>query len=77
MRSRLMLITCTLEPLGYRVTETFDGLSAIAAYETALREGHPYDLVISECRQSSEGTPQPRTRAGRPLRNLVYNNSPD
>ncbi len=43
-----MLVTCTLEPLGYQVTETLDGLSAIAAYETALREGRPYRLVISD-----------------------------
>ena len=43
-----MLVTCTLQPLGYEVTETLDGLSAIAAYETALREGRPYRLVISD-----------------------------
>ena len=43
-----MLVTCVLEPLGYQVTETLDGLSAIAAYETALREGRPFDLVISD-----------------------------
>ncbi len=43
-----MLVTCTLEPLGYQVTEMVDGLTAIAAYETALREGRPYRLVISD-----------------------------
>ena len=43
-----MLVTCALEPLGYQVTETLDGLSAIAAYETALREGRPFHLVISD-----------------------------
>ena len=43
-----MLVTCALEPHGYEVTETIDGLSAIAAYETALREGRPYRLVISD-----------------------------
>ena len=43
-----MLVTCTLEPLGYQVTETLDGLSAIAAYEAAMREGRPYHLVISD-----------------------------
>ena len=43
-----MLVTCTLEPLGYQVTETLDGLSAIAAYEAALSEGRPYHLVISD-----------------------------
>ena len=43
-----MLVTCTLEPLGYQVTEVLDGASAITAYETALREGRPYALVISD-----------------------------
>ena len=43
-----MLVTCTLEPLGYEVTEVCDGLAAIAAYETAMREGRPYRLVISD-----------------------------
>ncbi len=43
-----ILVTCTLEPLGYQVTEAYDGQAAIAAYETALREGHPYQLVISD-----------------------------
>jgi PAS domain S-box-containing protein len=43
-----MLVTCTLEPLGYEVTEACDGLSAITAYEKALREGRPYQLVISD-----------------------------
>ena len=43
-----MLVTCTLEPLGYEVTERLDGLSAIDAYEAALRAGRPYRLVISD-----------------------------
>ena len=43
-----MLVTCTLEPLGYQVTEAYDGLTAIAAYEAALRENRPYHLVISD-----------------------------
>ncbi len=43
-----MLVTCALEPLGYEVTETNDGKQAIAAYEKALQEGRPYDLVISD-----------------------------
>ena len=43
-----MLVTCTLEPLGYEVTEKLDGISAIAAYEAALHEGRPYRLVISD-----------------------------
>ncbi len=43
-----MLVTCTLEPLGYEVTEACDGLSAIAAYEAAMNEGRPYHLVISD-----------------------------
>ena len=42
------MASSALEPLGYQVTETLDGLSAIAAYETALREGRPYRLVISD-----------------------------
>ena len=43
-----MLVTCALEPLGYQVTETNDGRDAIAAYEKAMQEGRPYDLVISD-----------------------------
>ncbi len=43
-----MLVTCTLEPLGYEVTESCDGLAAIAIYEAALRAGRPYHLVISD-----------------------------
>ena len=43
-----MLVTCALEPLGYEVTETNDGLSAIAAYQKAMDEDRPFDLVISD-----------------------------
>ncbi len=43
-----MLVTCALEPLGYQVTETNDGVDAIAAYEKAMQEGRPYDIVISD-----------------------------
>jgi len=43
-----MLVTCALEPLGYEVTETNDGLGAIAAYQKAMEENRPYDLVISD-----------------------------
>ena len=43
-----MLVTCTLEALGYEVTEKLDGLSAIDAYEAAMSEGRPYRLVISD-----------------------------
>jgi two-component system cell cycle sensor histidine kinase/response regulator CckA len=43
-----MLVTCALEPLGYEVTEANDGLSAIAAYQKAMDEKRPYDLVISD-----------------------------
>jgi PAS domain S-box-containing protein len=43
-----MLVTCALEPLGYEVTETNDGLSAIVAYQKAMDENRPYDLVISD-----------------------------
>ncbi len=43
-----MLVTCALEPLGYEVTETNDGRQTIAAYEKAMKEGRPYDLVISD-----------------------------
>jgi CheY-like chemotaxis protein len=42
------LVTCALEPLGYRVTETNDALTAIRTYEEALRAGEPFDLVISD-----------------------------
>jgi PAS domain S-box-containing protein len=43
-----MLVTCALEELGYKVTETNDGTQAIAAYEKAMKEGKPYDLFISD-----------------------------
>jgi len=43
-----MLVTCTLEDLGYKVTETNDGKDAIAAYEKAMKDGQPYDLFISD-----------------------------
>jgi len=43
-----MLVTCALEELGYKVTETNDGKDAIAAYEKAMKEGKPYDLFISD-----------------------------
>ncbi|MDR3405554.1 MAG: PAS domain S-box protein [Chthoniobacter sp.] len=43
-----MLVTCTLEELGYKVTETNDGKDAIAAYEKAMKDGKPYDLFISD-----------------------------
>ncbi len=43
-----MLVTCALEPLGYEVTETNDGTDALIAYEKAMKEGRPYDLVISD-----------------------------
>jgi CheY-like chemotaxis protein len=43
-----MLVTCALEDLGYKVTETNDGKDAIAAYEKAMQEGTPYDLFISD-----------------------------
>ena len=43
-----MLVTCALEPLGYEVTETNDGLSTIAAYQKAMAESRRYDLVISD-----------------------------
>lgn len=43
-----MLVTCALEELGYKVTETNDGTEAIAAYEKAMKEGQPYDLFISD-----------------------------
>ena len=43
-----MLVTCALEPLGYEVTETNDGVDAIAAYQKAMEEGRPYALVISD-----------------------------
>ncbi len=43
-----MLVTCALEELGYKVTETNDGTQAIAAYEKAMKDGQPYDLFISD-----------------------------
>jgi PAS domain S-box-containing protein len=43
-----MLVTCALEPLGYDVTEVNDGLSAIVAYQKAMDENRPFDLVISD-----------------------------
>ncbi len=43
-----MLVTCALEPLGYEVTETQDGLVALEKYEEAMKSGRKYDLVISD-----------------------------
>ena len=43
-----MLVTCALEPFGYEVTETNDGADAIIAYQSAMEEGRPYALVISD-----------------------------
>ena len=43
-----MLVTCALEPLGYEVTETQDGLVALEKYADAMRSGRKYDLVISD-----------------------------
>jgi PAS domain S-box-containing protein len=43
-----MLVTCALEELGYKVTETNDGTQAITAYEKAMKDGQPYDLFISD-----------------------------
>jgi signal transduction histidine kinase/ActR/RegA family two-component response regulator len=43
-----MLVTCALEELGYKVTESNDGTQAIAAYEKAMKDGLPYDLFISD-----------------------------
>jgi PAS domain S-box-containing protein len=43
-----MLVTCALEELGYKVTETNDGTQAIAAYEKAMKDGTPFDLFISD-----------------------------
>ncbi|MGB8168952.1 MAG: PAS domain S-box protein [Chthoniobacteraceae bacterium] len=43
-----MLVTCALEPLGYEVTETQDGLVALEKYAEALKSGRKYDLVISD-----------------------------
>ncbi len=43
-----MLVTCALEPLGYEVTETQDGLVALEKYAESMRIGQKYDLVISD-----------------------------
>lgn len=43
-----MLVTCALEELGYKVTETNDGTQAIAAYEKAMKDGQPFDIFISD-----------------------------
>jgi PAS domain S-box-containing protein len=43
-----MLVTCALEPLGYEVTETQDGLVALEKYSDAMNSGKKYDLVISD-----------------------------
>ena len=43
-----MLVTCALEPLGYEVTETQDGLVALEKYADAMQSGRKYDLVISD-----------------------------
>jgi CheY-like chemotaxis protein len=43
-----MLVTCALEPLGYQVTETQDGLVALEKYADAMNSGKKFDLVISD-----------------------------
>ena len=42
------LVTCTLEPLGYEVVETYDATTAIRRYEEELRAGKRFDVVISD-----------------------------
>ena len=42
------LVTCALEPLGYKVTEAYDSLTAIRLYEEAFKAGQRFDVVISD-----------------------------
>ena len=42
------MVCAPLRPSGMVRSEMTDGLTAIAAYESALREGRPYQLVISD-----------------------------
>ena len=62
-----MLVTCALEPLGYEVTETQDGLVALEKYADAMRSGRKYDLVISDLTMPGRMSGQ---EAIKPLREL-------
>jgi PAS domain S-box-containing protein len=42
------LVTHSLTPLGYEVTETYDASVALKLYEDALKEGNRFDAVISD-----------------------------
>lgn len=42
------LVSHALSPLGYDVTEATDALSAIRFYEEGIKNGHPFDLVITD-----------------------------
>jgi PAS domain S-box-containing protein len=42
------LVTHTLTPLGYAVTETNDAPAAIKTYQQAMKDGQPFDAVIMD-----------------------------
>ncbi len=44
-----LILRETLIPKGVIVTEAIDGQSGINAYKAALQNGHPFDLVLSDC----------------------------
>lgn len=42
------LVSSTLTPLGFQVAESYDADTTLRLYEEALRDGHPFDLVIMD-----------------------------